>query len=103
VHFVLMYDYAPDYMERRGEFRNEHLRLAWESHDRGELVLGGVLSDPVDSALIVFQGDSPEAAEAFAKSDPYVINGLVTRWEVRKWMTVAGELASNPLRSVEEN
>ncbi len=44
VHYLLMYDFAPDYMERRAEFRNEHLALAWRAQQRGEVVLGGALA-----------------------------------------------------------
>jgi uncharacterized protein len=40
--------------------------------------------------VLVFRGSSPEVAESFARSDPYVNNGLVTRWRVRKWTTVIG-------------
>lgn len=99
MHFLLMYDAAPDYLSRRGEFRTRHLALAWEAHARGELVLGGALADPVDGALLLFQGDSPAAAEAFAAADPYVTNGLVTRWRVRPWTTVVGETAASPMRA----
>jgi hypothetical protein len=56
VHYLLMYDFAPDYLERRGEFRNEHLALAWKAHARGDVVLGGALADPPDSGLLLFQG-----------------------------------------------
>ncbi len=97
-HYVLFYDTAPDYLERRGEFRGVHLSLAWEAHARGELVLAGALTDPVDAAMLLFKGDSPEAAEQFAKSDPYVKNGLITRWRVREWLTVAGDSPANPVR-----
>jgi hypothetical protein len=97
-HFALLYDLAPDYLERRGQFRNEHLRLAWTSVQRGELVLGGALSDPVDTALLVFRGDTSNGAESFAREDPYVKNGLVLRWRVREWTTVVGEGAANPVR-----
>lgn len=98
MHYVLTYELASDYLERRPQFRAAHLRKAWDSHDRGELVLGGVLTDPVDRALLLFQGDSPEVARRFAETDPYVLNGLVARWEVRQWTTVAGALAATPVR-----
>jgi uncharacterized protein len=98
MHYLLIYDLAPDYLERRGEFRNEHLALAWQAHDRGELVLGGALTDPVDTAILMFQGDSPKAAENFAAADPYVKHGLITRWRVRQWTTVVGETAATPVR-----
>jgi uncharacterized protein YciI len=38
------------------------------------------------------------AAEAFARADPYVINGLVKRRHVREWTTVVGDLAATPVR-----
>lgn len=96
-HFLLFYELAPDYLERRGQFREAHLRKAWASHQAGDLVLGGALSDPFDSAVVLFKGESASVAEEFAKTDPYVTNGIVIRWRVREWMTVAGELAANPV------
>jgi hypothetical protein len=97
MHYLLMYDVVPDYVERRGALRAEHLALARAAHARGELVLGGALADPVDGAVLLFQGDSPAGATAFAKADPYVRNGLVTRWRVRTWTTVIGDGAAIPL------
>lgn len=97
MHYVLIYDYAPDYLERRAQFRDAHLKLAWESHGRGEFQLGGVLADPVDSALLWFKADSPAVVEEFVASDPYVKNGLVVKWRIRPWMTVAGAQADTPL------
>jgi len=98
VHYLLFYDVVPNYVERRAAFRDEHLALAWEAHGRGELVLGGALDDPVDGAVLLFSSESPVAAEAFAARDPYVRHGLVTRWRVRKWRTVAGTDAATPLK-----
>ena len=97
-HFLLMYDVSDDYLDRRGEFRGAHLGLAWQAHERGELILGGALADPVDAAVLLFQGDSPEVAERFAREDPYVRNGLVRRWRVRPWTTVVGDGAATPVR-----
>ena len=98
MHYLLIYDTAPDYLERRAAFRSEHLALGWQAHERGELVLGGALADPVDGAVLLFQGDSPAAAEAFAAADPYVRNGLVKSWRVRAWSTVLGKDAASPIR-----
>ena len=98
MHYLLTYDLAPDYLARRGEFRDEHLQLAWDAQARGEIVIAGALADPADQALLLFTGDSPAAAEQFAKADPYVINGLVTGWRVRQWNTVVGTDAANPVR-----
>ncbi len=97
MHFLLFYEVAPDYLERRGKFRTEHLSLGWEAHARGELLLAGALADPIDGAVLLFRSGSPVVAEAFARADPYVRNGLVTHWSVRPWTTVVGENAASPV------
>jgi uncharacterized protein YciI len=98
MHYLLVYDVSPDYLERRGEFRDAHLTLAWAAAGRGELVLGGAVGEPIDGALLLFHTDSPDVPTAFAEVDPYVTSGLVTRWKVMPWHTVAGDGAANPVR-----
>lgn len=97
-HYLLTYTLATDYLERRPAFRDTHLHLAWQAAERGELLLGGALADPSDRALLLFGGDGPEAAIAFAESDPYVLHGLVSSWRVQPWNSVVGALAATPLR-----
>jgi uncharacterized protein YciI len=97
MHYLLFYDVVADYVERRQPFRAEHLARARAAHARGELVLGGALADPVDGAVLLFRGESPAVAERFAAADPYVTQGLVTRWRVRAWTTVVGDGAAVPL------
>lgn len=92
-HYLLFYDAAADYLARRPALRAAHLEHARRARDRGELVLGGALADPVDGAVLLFRAPSPEAAESFARADPYVTNGLVAAWRVREWTTVVGEQA----------
>lgn len=96
-HFILFYDYVEDYMERRGEFRDEHAALAKASMDRDEFFLGGAYSDPADGAVLIFKAKSKEVIEEFVKNDPYVKNALVTSWQIREWNTVAGKDAINPI------
>jgi hypothetical protein len=97
MHFLLIYEVGPEYVERRAEFRNEHLALAWEAHHRGELVLAGAVADPVDTVILLFQGDTSAAAQRFAAADPYVLHGLVHRWQVRPWITIVGADAVTPV------
>jgi uncharacterized protein YciI len=97
-HFLLFYETAPDYMERRPHFRGEHLRLAWEAFERGELVVAGALADPPDGAVLMFAGEDSSAAENFARNDPYVLNGLISKWYVREWTTVIGDIAATPVK-----
>ena len=94
MHYLLIYELVDDYLERRAAFRQEHLEKAKQAVTRGELLLGGALSNPADTAVLLFTGASPEAAELFARNDPYVQNGLVVKWRVREWTTVVGEGAS---------
>ena len=96
MHYILFYDVVDDYLERRAPFRGLHLKKVREAYERGELVLAGALTEPDDGAVLVFRGPSPDAAEAFARSDPYVTNGVVTAWRVRKWVTVVGDGATMP-------
>lgn len=90
MYFILFYKTVENYIERRAPYRAEHLKMAREAADSGQLVMGGALADPADGAVIVFRGDGPEAAEAFAKNDPYVKNGLIREWSVRPWNVVIG-------------
>ncbi len=99
MHYLLFYDVVADYVTRRAAFRNAHLALAKAAVARGELVLGGALADPVDGAVLLFKGSSPEVAAAFARSDPYVLNGVVKTWRVREWTTVVGPGAEAPIKA----
>lgn len=90
-YFALFYDLVDDYLERRAALRADHLRLAQAAHERGELLLAGALTDPTDRALLVFRAEDASVVEAFAANDPYVVNGLVKRWEVRPWAVVIGD------------
>jgi uncharacterized protein YciI len=99
VHYLLFYEAGDDYVAKRTPFRDEHLEKAWQASAQGELLLGGALANPADGAVLLFQGDSPDVAERFARSDPYVTGGAVKRWYVREWNTVVGETATTPIRS----
>lgn len=93
-HFPLFYETAPDYLDRRPSFRGDHLDHANAAVARGELLLGGALAEPPDRAVLLFKAESAHVAEAFAVQDPYVLNDLVTGWEIREWTTVVGKDAT---------
>ncbi len=98
MHFLLIYDLADDYLQRRQDFRAAHLELAWQAKEQLGLVLAGALAEPADQAILMFECDSPDRVEFFAKADPYVKNGLVKSWRVRQWNTVVGDDATTPTR-----
>ncbi len=98
-YYALFYEVVDNFIDRRVPFRQEHLRLANEARQRGELVLAGALAEPA-SALIVFHVDDKSKVEAFARRDPYVLNGLAKKWEVRSWNVVVGnEQSASPTAS----
>ena len=92
-YFALTYDVVENFAERRMQYREPHLRMANDAHERGEIVMAGALGDPPEKALIIFRAADTSTAEAFAKNDPYVKNGLVTSWKVRPWNVVIGGVA----------
>ena len=98
MHYLLFYEFVPDYMTRRATFRTAHLLAASKAQERGELILAGAYADPVDGAALLFQCNSKTVPERFVESDPYVVGGLVTRWNIREWTTEVGKDATNPVR-----
>jgi len=98
-HFLLFYDYVPDVLDRRPQFRGAHLKHAWAAQERGEIIVAGALADPVDGAVLMFAGEDKSVAEDFARADPYVASGLVKQWHVREWTTVVGDLAATAVHA----
>jgi uncharacterized protein YciI len=90
-YFALLYDVVENFAARRAPYREEHLRLAQEAYRRGELLLAGALGMPPDRALLIFHAADRSVVEDFARADPYVTNGLVTRWEAQPWAVVIGD------------
>jgi hypothetical protein len=93
-YYVVFYHVVEDFVSKRGAFRGEHLRRVSESYERGELILGGALGDPADTALLIFRVDDKRIVELFIQNDPFVVGGLVKKWEIRPWNVVTGNEAS---------
>lgn len=89
-YYILFYELTENYLQERGQYRAEHLGLAKDVAEKGELVLGGALDAPADEAVLIFRGTDESVASNFAKKDPYVKYGLIKDWEVRKWNAVIG-------------
>ena len=91
MYHLLFYDVVSSFVERRTSFREAHLALAREAQQRDELMMAGSFGEPVDGAVLVFRCTDPAVVERFAEHDPYVTEGLVTRWRVRRWHEVLTE------------
>jgi uncharacterized protein len=87
-HYLLLYEVVDNFLERRAPLRQAHLGLVRAAHERGELLMAGSFRDPTDGALLLFRVADEEAVEDFAMADPYVIEGLVPAWRVRRWHEV---------------
>jgi uncharacterized protein YciI len=95
-YFALTYETVDDFAARRTPYRPAHLGLVRDAHARGELVMAGALGDPPSGALLIFRAPDRALVERFATHDPYVIEGLVRRWDVRPWTVVVGNDPSEP-------
>jgi len=91
MYYLLFYEVVDDYLERRRPLRQEHLVLAREAKERGELVLAGAYADPPDGAALVFRADDDSVVRDFVARDPYVREGLVEKWSIRQWTVVIGD------------
>lgn len=89
-YFLLQYDVVDDFVNKRMPFRPAHLKEVRDANGRGELVMAGALGEPA-GALLIFRAADKSTAENFAKHDPYVKEGIVTKWTVRPWTVVVGQ------------
>lgn len=88
MYYILTYETVQDYVELRKPFRSEHLALLKIELEKKHVVLGGALEDPADKAVIIWKVDDKKVVEEFVANDPYVQNGLVSKYEIRSWNVV---------------
>jgi uncharacterized protein len=82
--FVLFYTPADDVLHRAPAHFPAHSARIDEFHRRGELLMVGTFADPQrDGSMAVFT--TREAAESFVAEDPFVLHGVVQRYEIREW------------------
>jgi uncharacterized protein len=88
MHYLLLYEYVEDMLERREPYRDAHLERIRAEREAGRITLAGALGDPPSGAAIVFEGVDREQVEAYIREDPYVKAGLVTSWALERWNLV---------------
>jgi uncharacterized protein YciI len=93
-HFILQFEFGPNYMEERLPYRAAHLDYLGQFITTGALVMGGALSD-FSQGMVIFKADNIETIEAIAKADPYVIHNVAKSYRVIEWVTVLGKDALN--------
>jgi len=87
--YVLFYESADDVGSKAPAHFPAHRARVDAFHARGDLLLVGTFANVQrDGAMSVFT--SREAAEEFARDDPFVLNGVVRDWRVLDWDEVLG-------------
>jgi uncharacterized protein len=82
--FVLFYESADDVLTKAPLHLAAHSARGREFHERGTLVAYGPFGNAQEEgSMAVFT--SHEAAEEFARGDPFVLNGVVRDWHIREW------------------
>mmetsp|Transcript_29339 Transcript_29339/g.32942 ORF Transcript_29339/g.32942 Transcript_29339/m.32942 type:complete len:128 (-) Transcript_29339:274-657(-) len=88
--YLLRYEYIADVLEKRGPYRDDHLKLAKIFVQEGKCLSGGPTGDinmeVPSGALFVFTDE--ESAEAYVAKDPYVSNGIVTGHTIEEWNNI---------------
>ena len=88
--YVLFYESADDVATKAPPYFPAHWERCQEFHARGLLLMVGTFADPqAEGSMAIFT--SREGAEEFAAGDPFVLNGVVRRWEVREWNEALAE------------
>ncbi len=91
-YYNLVYHLAPDYLIRRKPIRAQHFDHLKPYFDRGELIMGGAHEDIDKGAIIIFKVDDEQAIKEFVDHDPYVLEGVVTSYEIHKWNVAIGNV-----------
>ncbi len=82
--YVLLYESAPGVHEKAPVHFPAHSDRLQRFHGRGDLLMVGAFGDPqTEGSMAIFT--SREAAEEFVSADPFVLNGVVSDWQIREW------------------
>lgn len=90
IYFVVFFDIDyPSVVEAMAEAPEAiaaHKKRSQQWHEQGKLVMAGAFRDNPEGRLNTMGVlTSRQAAEEFAKGDPFVLNGKVIKWYIREW------------------
>jgi uncharacterized protein len=96
--YVLFYEPAEDVLAKAPLHFAAHSARGQEFHERGSLLAYGPFGDPqAEGSMAVFT--SREAAEEFARQDPFVLNGVVRGWQIREWKRSLSALSGDDTKA----
>jgi uncharacterized protein len=68
-----------------------HIARSKELHANGKVLMAGAFLDNLDEPLTTMGiFTTREDAEEYAKGDPFILNGTVTKWYIREWANILG-------------
>lgn len=80
---VLFYESSSDLHAKAQQHFPAH-RVRWEEfRSRGTLLMVEPFANAEEGAMAIFT--TGEAAQEFAEGDPFVLNGVVSKWYIREW------------------
>ncbi|HEY3774388.1 MAG TPA: YciI family protein [Solirubrobacteraceae bacterium] len=87
-HHLLLYVYPDDMAERRGPYRDEHLRRIQVEKDAGRILMAGATGAPINGGAMAWTGATSDEIEAFVEADPYRGAGLILSYRIEPWTLV---------------
>ena len=82
--YVLFYESADDVVSKAPAHLPAHQARLQDWHARGDILMVGTFADPQEQgSMSIFP--TRAAAESFVEGDPFVLNGVVRRHEIRDW------------------
>jgi len=89
--YVLKYEYVENIAEKRTPYREAHTAYVTKQVNNGNIILAGTIDQPPTAALTILRNLTEKEIEQIAKQDPYVINGLVTKYSIKPFLAVVGD------------
>ncbi|MFN4259903.1 MAG: YciI family protein [Gemmataceae bacterium] len=84
--FAAIIEYIQD-RDKIQSIRPTHRQYLASLKDKGQLVASGPFTDD-SGALIIYEANSIEEAEAILKGDPFCQHGIFMSWKIRPWNPV---------------
>lgn len=92
VFFVTKYQSLTEAMEKEPELISNHRIRSKKFHEEGKLLLAGAFLDRPEEPLSTMAVlSSREAAEEYAKGDPFLLKGMISNWYIREWANMFAE------------
>jgi uncharacterized protein YciI len=86
MRFAAVIEYIQD-RDRIEAIRPVHRQYLLSLLGKGQLAIAGPFTDD-HGALIVYEANTADEAEALLKGDPFHANGIFARWVIRPWKVV---------------